>query len=180
MLRIPDCRTVCRALLTALLLLPLAAHALPEDRDQPIKVAADSASFDQKSGVAVYRGNVIIQQGTLEIRADQVTINVDKAGAVQRSIATGKPAHYQQKQDEKKGLVTADAKQIEYNAADQKMTLTGDAHLKQDTSSFQGSVITYFMDKQQVDAQADVGSRVQLNFQPPPRSTTTTGKDKSK
>jgi lipopolysaccharide export system protein LptA len=174
--RIPD----GRVLLAALLMLPPLAHALPDDRDQPIKVAADSASFDQKTGIAVYRGKVVIQQGSLEVRADQVTITVDKTGAVQNSVAKGNPAHYQQKQDEKKGLVTADAKQIQYDAVNQKMILTGDAHLKQDTSSFQGSIITYFMDKQQVDANGDSGSRVQLNFQPPPHPAAAPGKDKPK
>ena len=37
--------------------------ALPSDRDQPIRVQADSAELDDKQGVAVYRGAVVITQG---------------------------------------------------------------------------------------------------------------------
>jgi len=155
------------------------AHALPTDRDQPVKVAADSASFDQKTGIAVYTGNVFIQQGTLEVHADQVTVTVDKAGTVQSSVSIGKPAHYQQKTDEKRGVVNADADKIEYDVADQKMVLTGNAKLRQDTSSFAGSVITYLMDQQQVDATGDSKTRVTLVFPPQPRDTAAS-KDKPK
>lgn len=166
--------------LLALCLLALAgaAHALPTDRDQPVKVVADSASFDQKTGIAVYTGNVFIQQGTLEVHADQVTVTLDKQGTVQSSVSVGKPAHYQQQTDEKRGVVYADSDRIEYDMANQKLTLSGNAHLHQDTSSFQGSVITYFMDQQQVDATGDSKTRVQLVFPPQPRDNA--GKDKPK
>ena len=39
------------------------AWALPDDREQPIRVQADSAELDDRQGVAVYHGNVIITQG---------------------------------------------------------------------------------------------------------------------
>lgn len=169
----PTARKLLLPLLgTSLLLAAGAVQALPTDRDQPIKVAADSASFDQKSGQAVYRGNVIIQQGTLEVRADEVTLTVDKQGAVQKSVAKGNPAHYQQKQDEKKGLVTAEAQQIVYDAKSDSMIMTGNAKLKQDSSSFQGSTITYYISKQQADASGDKNNRVQIEFKPQPRDTT--------
>ena len=38
-----------------------AAWALPTDREQPIRVQADSAELDDKQGVAVYRGDVVAQ-----------------------------------------------------------------------------------------------------------------------
>ena len=41
------------------------AWALPSDREQPIRVQADTAELDDKQGVAVYRGDVVITQGTL-------------------------------------------------------------------------------------------------------------------
>ena len=50
--------------------------ALPSDRDQPIRVQADSAELDDKQGVAVYRGSVVITQGSLKITGDTVTLTV--------------------------------------------------------------------------------------------------------
>jgi len=166
--------------LLALCLLAVAgaARALPTDRDQPVKVVADSASFDQKSGIAIYTGNVFIQQGTLEVHADQVTVTLDKQGTVQSSVSVGKPAHFQQQTDEKKGVVFADSDKIDYDMANQKLTLSGHAHLHQDASSFEGSVLTYFMDQQQVDATGDSKTRVTIFFPPQPRMGA--GKDKPK
>ncbi len=154
-----------------LLLLSLtgAALALPTDRDQPIKVSADNASFDEKTGLAVYRGRVVVRQGTLELTADEVTLTVGKDGAVQKTVAKGKPARYQQQPDEKRGLVTAEASTIEYDARNEKITLAGNAKLKQDSSSFSGANISYSIRGQQIDAKGDGNSRVELVFPPQAR-----------
>ncbi|MCB1659761.1 MAG: lipopolysaccharide transport periplasmic protein LptA, partial [Pseudomonadales bacterium] len=40
------------------------ALALPNDRDQAISLAADNATFNEKTGLAVYTGNVEIKQGS--------------------------------------------------------------------------------------------------------------------
>jgi len=36
---------------------------MPEDRNQPIRVQADTAELDDLRGVAVYRGDVVITRG---------------------------------------------------------------------------------------------------------------------
>jgi lipopolysaccharide export system protein LptA len=74
----------------AVLLAPLAA-ALPEDRNQPIKLEAGRGQLDQKSGVSVYEGNVVISQGSMRLTADTATIYV-KDNSFQKMDATGNPA----------------------------------------------------------------------------------------
>lgn len=69
------------------------ANALPEDRSQPVHISADSAV--QENTTVTYRGNVIITQGSLRVDADQVVV-YHAAGKVQKIVATGKPAHFQQ------------------------------------------------------------------------------------
>lgn len=158
--------------LVASLLLTLTASlamALPTDRDQPLQVAADSAHFDEKTGIATYRGAVVIRQGTLEVRADDLVITLDKEGNVTNTVARGKPARYQQQTDPKKGLVTAEAARIDYDLKDEVITLTGQARLRQEGASFQGATITYAIARQQVDAKGDASSRVQLVLPPQPR-----------
>ena len=73
------------------------ALALPTDRDQPVRIQADSAELDEGKGVAVYRGNVIITQGSLKITGDAVTISQNRQKEVDVFTATGKPAQYEQK-----------------------------------------------------------------------------------
>ncbi len=143
--------------------------ALDTDRNQPIQVTADSASYNQKSGVAVYTGNVLVIQGTLHVWADQLTIHTDKDGKIQTAQAIGNPARYEQVQDPKKGPVMAHAQEIDYDMDKDSLTLKSNAHITQDNSSADGSIIHYDIKDQHIDAQGDQQGRVFLIF--PPRST---------
>lgn len=156
------------ARLIALILAAIAgpALALPGDQQQPIHVAADSASFDEKTGTAVYRGTVQVTQGSLQIWADELQLSTDKNGAVQKVVARGKPARFQQKPDPAKGLVEAEAEDIEYDTKAETIVLTRKARMKQDSSSFQGSTIRYNIAQQRIDAKGDSSSRVMLVFPP--------------
>lgn len=160
------------------LLLPALAEALPADREQPLQVSANSARFNEKTGIATYTGAVVVKQGTLEIRAEEIVIKVDKNGAVTSTEARGAPARYQQQTDPKKGPVSAEASRIDYDAGNEIITLTGNAKLRQDGSSFQGSTITYNSLRQQVDAKGEGANRVQLVF--PAQGRATKPKDKNK
>lgn len=165
-----------RRTVLALMIAALAAQALPTDRDQPVQVSADSARFNEKTGVATYNGSVVVRQGSLEIRAEQIVITTDRKGAILSTVATGNPARYQQQPDPKKGPVNAEADRIDYDARNDTIVLTGRARLKQDASSFQGNSITYNSARQQIDAKGDSSNRVQLVF-PPQRDTRTDRKD---
>ncbi|MFZ5560589.1 MAG: lipopolysaccharide transport periplasmic protein LptA [Pseudomonadota bacterium] len=160
------------------LLLPLAAAALPSDREQPLQVSANSARFNEKTGIATYTGAVVVQQGTLEIRAEEVIIRVDRKGAVTSTEARGAPARYQQQTDPKKGPVTAEAARIDYDASNEIVTLSGNARLRQEGSSFQGSTITYNSLRQQVDAKGEGADRVQLVFPAQARDSRAREKDR--
>lgn len=60
------------------------------DRDSPVKVTADSTSYDLNTGRAVLSGNVIVTQGDFRIGAGQVEVFFDaETSAVTRLIATG-------------------------------------------------------------------------------------------
>ena len=72
----------------ALALVPPLAIALPEDRNQPIQLEASRGQIDQKTGVSVYEGNVVISQGSMRLNADVATIHI-KDGGFQRMEATG-------------------------------------------------------------------------------------------
>ena len=61
-------------LLAAALLLPVAASALTSDRNQPIQIEADQGSLDQGNRSTEFSGNVVIQQGTMYIRAAKVRV----------------------------------------------------------------------------------------------------------
>ena len=69
---------------------PGAAWALSSDKDQPVLVEADSADIDDAKNMSVYSGNVEIQQGSLRILADKVTVYHEERKP-QRIVAEGQP-----------------------------------------------------------------------------------------
>ena len=64
----------CYSLLTTMFLLANSSHALDSDRYQPIRIQANNAMVHETEGTSSYWGNVIIQQGTLQVTADEVEI----------------------------------------------------------------------------------------------------------
>ena len=75
-------RTLATLLLS--LIVSASAFALPEDQTKPIELEADQAKLNNKTGISEYIGNVIVIQGTAELRADRVgAVSVD-AAAVER------------------------------------------------------------------------------------------------
>lgn len=66
----------------------LSAHALPSDANQPIRLLADKATYSESTGVTNYLGNVIIEQGTLKITADNITLNLDDKRSIKTAVAT--------------------------------------------------------------------------------------------
>ncbi len=147
-----------------LLALPLVVLALPEDRDQPIRITADQALRDEKQGFTVYSGNVKMDQGTLHIDADKITIYHEQEDA-DRIVAEGSPAHLQQQPEPEKPLMHAEARIIEYFKAEDRVQLRQAARIEQAGSVVTGDTIDYFITEQLVRAdsdQADTGSRVEV------------------
>ncbi|MBP8024143.1 MAG: lipopolysaccharide transport periplasmic protein LptA, partial [Chromatiaceae bacterium] len=83
-------------ILGASLLSSAPAWALETDQQQPLYLEADNAEMDEAKRLSLYSGSVIVRQGSLEIRADQVTIHHAEDKRPQLVIAIGKPASYKQ------------------------------------------------------------------------------------
>lgn len=139
-----------------------AAWALPSDRDQPIRVQADSAELDDKQGVAVYRGGVVITQGTLKITGDTVTITQDANGEIEIFTSVGHPAYYEQKPSVDKDIVKAYGKTIQYFASNERIVLIDQAKVIQQGNTFEGEKIVYDTQRQIVNAGRATGSSVSV------------------
>ena len=138
--------------------------ALPDDREQPIRITADQALRDEKQGFTEYTGNVRMDQGSMHIEADKITIyHVDEDA--DKIVAEGAPAHMQQRPEVNKGLMHARANIIEYYKAEDRVHLRDNAQVEQDGSTVAGDTIDYFITEQLVRAdsnQAETSSRVEV------------------
>lgn len=141
------------------------ALALPEDRQQPIRITSDSAV--QEENKVTYRGNVEITQGTLKINAAQVVVH-HVEGRVQRVIATGEPARFQQQPEPTGGLVKAAARTLIYHHSEDRIELLRNAQVERDGSTVSGNRIEYLIATETVKAQggAENQDRVEMVLQP--------------
>ncbi|MBI5268641.1 MAG: lipopolysaccharide transport periplasmic protein LptA [Burkholderiales bacterium] len=124
-------------LLTGLAVLVLAAPAGAEraDRSKPMEIVSDgqqSATVDLKSRVTVISGNVVITQGTLQIKADRVEVREDTPGRFHATAigSSGRPATFRQKRDRVDEYVEAEAARVEYDGAAERVRFVGDAQLR--------------------------------------------------
>ena len=69
------CKKTALALGAILGVAPIFAEALSTDREEPIVIEAAAAEADNQTRITVYRGDVVITQGTLRITGDTVWIH---------------------------------------------------------------------------------------------------------
>jgi lipopolysaccharide export system protein LptA len=148
-------------------LIHTAAFALPTDRQKAINIEADTALRNDKTGLTVYEGAVNIVQGTINIRADKVMVHSTR-DKVSKIVCIGTPAHYQQIQNAKGGLVTARANTIEYNLAEDVIALLGNASLSQNGSILKGNSINYDLKKEYLEAHGDITGKRRIEMVIPP------------
>lgn len=147
------------------------SHAASPDQDKPVTIEANSAQLDDQSGSSVYSGNVSITQGSLHITADKVTA-YHKEGDINKIVATGNPARYEQASDSKDSTVKASAGTINYLTDEHKIVLVGNATLEQEGNTVQGQNITYDMKRKIGSAASNTKTskqedgRVKMIFQP--------------
>ncbi|MFO7602956.1 MAG: lipopolysaccharide transport periplasmic protein LptA [Gammaproteobacteria bacterium] len=144
-----------RASLMALLLCvaPL-VQALSSDREQPIHIQADYVQIDKKAGVSEYRGNVHLVQGSMEITGELVRVR-QTDGALSSIVVKGEPATFQQQPDNQAELVRSQAREMEYQAHEERIVLSIDAEVKQGNQHFAGNRIVYNTRNSSVVAQGD-------------------------
>jgi lipopolysaccharide export system protein LptA len=158
--------------LLAALVLP-AAHAEQADSLKPVEIEANRMSADDARRVTVFEGNVVVNRGTLNIRADRIVVQQDAEGN-QHATATGNPVRFRQRQDprppEKEGgWLEGEAKRIELDDKSGKIELFEQARVNRAGDEVTGNYIL-------VDQRSDFFTvtpgkgegRVKVKIQPKP------------
>ena len=68
------------ALCLLLAALPTVVLAEKGDREKPINVEADRVSIDDIKKVQIFEGNVVMSQGTLQLRTSKLVVTQDADG----------------------------------------------------------------------------------------------------
>ncbi len=137
--------TILRVLGIALgFFLVTASQAYETDRDQPATLDADEFDMDFQSGVRTYRGNVVYQQGSIRLYADELVAHF-KDGELQTAVARGNRAEFRQRPDDSDSDMVGLALRIELNQVDQILTLRDRAQVTQGANTVTGKLIVYNM-----------------------------------
>jgi lipopolysaccharide export system protein LptA len=156
------------ALTLALLALGTLAAPLPAlegDQDQPVFLESDSAELDDQSAKSVYRGNVVVTQGSIEIRADEVEIHHHPDRRPRLIIATGNPATYRQTVEGEGKEMQAEALRMEFETDRDEIVLIGEAVVFQGEDQLRSDRIVYDRATALVKAGASAQGRERVRIQ---------------
>jgi len=130
--------------LACCLLAALAAPAAAEraDRDKPVNLEADRVTIDDSKQIALFEGNVVLTQGTLQIRGDRMQVSQDKDG-FRQGTTWGSPAYFRQKREGFDEYVEGWAERIEYDGRAESMRMFNRAQLKRGQDEVRGHTISY-------------------------------------
>lgn len=127
-----------------------------QDVKSPVEVTADLLQVDQKTGLAVFTGHVLIGQGEMRLSADKVTVTYAKDN--QQRISAFKA----------EGNVTlvsgndaAEAKFADYDVSTGNIVLRGDVLLTQGQNVLSGETVTVNLGTGQASASGRVRSVLQ-------------------
>ena len=106
------------------------AGAEKADRTKPFLIESDiAAKVDLRRQLLVYTGNVVVVQGTMQLRADRIEMGKtpDDNRTASAHGTAAKPATWRQKRDGVDETVEGSADRIEFDAKSDTLTLTGRA-----------------------------------------------------
>jgi lipopolysaccharide export system protein LptA len=127
---------------TLLLLLATTAWAEKADKTKPVNLEADTVTVDDIKKTSLYIGNVILTQGTLQMRADQIQATQNAQG-LDHVSAVGHPVAFRQKLDGRDEFVEGYADRLEYDNVTSQLELIGNARLKRGDDELRGAQISY-------------------------------------
>ena len=125
-------------LILTLIISPVHAASL---KQRTIDITAQYLLLDEKNGISKYKGKVFFKKGTLNIKADTVTLYYNN-GKLTKALITGSPAdvlHY----PDNEAKVHSQANKIEYFVTEDRLTLKGQAFVDQGDRHFSGESIEY-------------------------------------
>jgi len=127
---------------TAFLGVSFWAVALESDSDQPVTIDSNTASYDDKTSISIYTGNVITNQGSLHVESDKLVVYM-KAGEVDKMVFTGKPAKFRQSPGVGKELIHGEGLTGEYFPKTNKLILIEEAVVSQGCNKSKSRRIVY-------------------------------------
>jgi lipopolysaccharide export system protein LptA len=137
--------TLITLLTTLLLATPLSALAERADREKPINLEADRITVDDIKKLQVFEGNVVMTQGTLQIRTNRLVVTQDADGFQKGSAQGGANglARFRQKREGKDDFIEGEGERIEHDARNEKTEFFVRGWVKSGMDEIRGNYVSY-------------------------------------
>jgi len=127
----------------AMLLAAPAAHAEKADKEKQINFSAEQPfEVDMEKRSGTLKGNVVITQGTLTIKADRIDFKQNSDNSLS-ATAYGSPVSFRQKKDDVDEYYEGFAQRAVYDGSKDQLELFDRALLKQGVDEFRSNYIAY-------------------------------------
>ena len=118
------------------------AFALESDSKQAIMIDSNGASYDEKSQLSIYTGNVIATQGSIRVNSDKLVVHL-KEGAPEKLVFTGKMAKFKQTPSPGSTDITGQAETGEFYPKRNLLLLINNATVWQGSGTYSSDFIEY-------------------------------------
>ena len=134
--------TVSVAALITLFMSSSQAFALESDSKQAIMIDSNGASYDEKSQLSIYTGNVIATQGSIRVNSDKLVVHL-KEGAPEKLVFTGKMAKFKQTPSPGSADIAGQAEIGEFYPKRNLLLLINNATVWQGSGTYSSDLIEY-------------------------------------
>lgn len=139
------------------------AYAVPKG---PIKVTSQRADIDEQGKVMLYRGNVRMVSGPLELKGERLELRQPQPGQFDAQVS-GKPARVVHQGQSNVLPVSASASVIVYNTRAATLDLSGSATLSRGEDVLTGDSIRYDLASRRISASGTNAEQIKFVIQPP-------------
>lgn len=132
----------------------------------PIKVTSQRADIDEQGKLMLYRGNVRMVSGTLELKGQRLELRQPQPGQYEAHVS-GRPARVVQQGQNNAPPLSASATEIVYNSRAATLALSGNATLSRGQDVLTGDRISYDLASRRISASGTDGEQIKFVIQPP-------------
>ena len=118
------------------------AYAEKADREKPITFTSDDGEVNYEKRTGVLKGNVVITQGTLTIKANRIDFKQNADNSLSATVL-GSPLAFRQKRDDAEGYYEGWAQRAEYDGQKEQLELFDNAILKRGADEIRSNYISY-------------------------------------
>ena len=138
----PHFNHVSALVFMTLLMNSAAIFALESDAKQAITIDSNGASYDEKSQLSIYTGNVVATQGSIRVNSDKLVVHL-KEGEPEKLVFTGKMAKFKQTPSPGSKDITGQAETGEFYPKRNLLVLITNATVWQGSGTYSSDFIEY-------------------------------------